>query len=101
MGWGQGGGWTLHRDQTGPKLGPISWWESSRTGTLGSQHVPWSARACSKGRWENEEMENTQDLSETPQAPADCSSVPQSKSIAFQCKQSRYSTLLMVEAGKH
>lgn len=57
-GLGPGLGPGTGMDQTGPKLGPISQWENSRTGTPGSQHVPWSARACSKGRWENEEMEN-------------------------------------------
>lgn len=35
------------------------------------------ARACSKGRWEKEGMENTQDLSQSPQVPADCSRVSQ------------------------
>lgn len=49
-----------------------------------SQHVPWSARACSKRRWEEEGMENRQDLSQSPQTPADCSRVsPKAKALHF------------------
>lgn len=52
--------------------------------TLGSQHVPWTARACSKGRWDKEGMESILDLSQSPQAPADCSRVfPKPKALYF------------------
>lgn len=77
-------GWTLHRDQTGPKLGLTSWWESSRTGTLGSQHVPWSCQGLLQGKWEKKGMENAQALSKSPPAPADCSKVsPKAKALHF------------------
>lgn len=78
---GLGPGRGMDTAQTRPKLGPTSRLESSRTSTLGSQHVPWTARACSKGRWEKEQKEST---SQSPPALADCSRVfPKAKALHF------------------